>query len=156
VAVTLIGPIARGQEARADRASASLAGGQVAASALIKVAIVQPLFRELLQSRDEEQADAWNLYANFRAFWARLPDPLLEAIRLRLLTVDPGAGDSPHPPLPDRVAVVQSYPDRPESPEDNAAAASLIGDPEWLEQMLHDRLFGLAAVEPTIFHKSGS
>ena len=66
--------------------------------------------------RDGEQADVRNLYASFRAFWARLPDSLLEAIRLRLLTVNPGAGDSPHPPLPDRVAMVQSYPDRPRTP----------------------------------------
>ena len=156
VSVTLIGPIARGQEARADRASASLAGGPVAASALIKVAIVQPLFRELLAYRDEAPADGPNLYARFRAFWARLPDSLLEAMRLRLLTVDPGSGDTPHPPLPERVTMIQSYPDRPETPEDAAAALALVGDPEWLEQMLHDRLFGLAPVEPTVFHKAGS
>ena len=156
LSMALIGPIARGQEARADRAAAALAGGRVAATALIKVATVQPLFRELLEHRDEEQPDGLNLYASFRAFWARLPDSLLEAIRLRLLTVDPGAADSPHPPLPDRVATVQSYHDRPEFAEDNVAAVTLVGDPEWLEQMLHDRLFGLAAVEPTVFHKSGS
>ena len=156
VAVALVGPIARGQEARADRSSASIAGGRVAASALIKVALVQPLFRELLGRHDPDRAVASNLYATFRAFWGRLPEPLLETMRLRLLTLDQGLGDSPHPPLPDRVAMVQSYPDRPDAPSDNIAAVAMVGDPEWLEQMLNDRLFGLPAIEPSVFHKAGS
>ena len=156
LAFALIGPIARGQEARADRASASMAGGRVVASALIKVALVQPLFRELLGHLDSDLADGSNLYLTFRAFWARLPEPLLESMRLHLLAVDPGSEDSPHPPLPDRVAMVQSYPDRPEVAVDNEPAATLVGDPEWMEQMLHDRLYGLAAVEPSVFHRSGT
>src|SRR5262249_52855078 len=48
----LIGPIARGQEARADRSAAVIAGGTAAASALVKVAMVQPLFREVLEIYD--------------------------------------------------------------------------------------------------------
>ncbi len=152
----LIGPIARGQEARADRASAALAGGRVASSALVKVALVQPLFRELLEFHQAGRPDGSNLYSTFRAFWTRLPEPLLEAMRLRLLSVDPGSEDSPHPPLPDRIAMVQSYPDLPEGEGGRDAAWTLIGDPEWLEQMLDDRLYGLAAVEPTVFHKAGT
>jgi Zn-dependent protease with chaperone function len=152
----LIGPISRGQEARADRVSATIAGGRVAASALVKVALVQPIFRELLGLHEVGRPDGSNLYSSFRAFWARLPGPLMEAMRLRLLAVDPGSGDSPHPPLPDRIAMVQSYPDFPEDPASTGAAWTLIGDPEWLEQMLDDRLYGLAAVEPTIFHKAGT
>ena len=88
----LVGPIARGQEARADRASAALAGGQVAASALVKVAMVQPLFRELLEHHQAGRPDGSNLYSTFRAFWTRLPASLLEAMRLRLVGVDPRAG----------------------------------------------------------------
>jgi Zn-dependent protease with chaperone function len=155
-ATALIGPISRGQEARADRASASLAGGSVAASALVKVALVQPLFRELLEHHEADRPDGANLYSSFRGFWTRLPAPLLEAMRLRLVSVDPGSENSPHPPLPDRIAMVQSYPDLPDVPASNAAAWTMIGDPEWLEQMLNDRLYGLAAVEPTVFHKAGT
>jgi Zn-dependent protease with chaperone function len=153
---SLIGPIARGQEARADRTSANLAGGPAAASALIKVALVQPLFRELLGQHDPDRSADLNLYASFRALWVRLPVSLLEAMRLRLLTLDPGAGDSPHPPLPDRVAMVQAFPDRPDPAADSVPVVSLLGDPEWLEQMLYDRLFALPTVEPTIFHKAGT
>ena len=51
-AIRLIGPIARGQETRADRSAAAIAGGSAAASALVKVALVQPLFREVLEHYD--------------------------------------------------------------------------------------------------------
>ena len=50
-----------------------VAGGGAAASALVKVAIVQPLFREVLETYDPTAPDAPNLYAFFRAFWFRLP-----------------------------------------------------------------------------------
>jgi Zn-dependent protease with chaperone function len=156
LAASWIGPIARGQEARADRASAALAGGRASASALIKVALVQPLFRELLAHQGPELFEGSNLYAIFRAFWARLPEPLLETMRLQLLTIDPGGADSPHPPLPERVAMVQAFSDRPDVPSGNLAAISLVGDPEWMEQMLHDRLYGLPTIEPTVFHKAGT
>src|SRR6202035_5154493 len=52
----LIAPIARGQELRADRSAAAIAGGSAAASALVKVAVVQPLFREVLWSYDPNAA----------------------------------------------------------------------------------------------------
>ncbi len=155
-AAALVAPIARGQEARADRVSATIAGGRAAASALIKVALVQPLFRELLRHHDPDRPGLPNLYATFRAFWDRLPPPLLEAMRLRLLSEDASTGDSPHPPLPDRVAMVQSYADRPDDPHDDRPSTALFGDPEWLEQMLHDRLYGLPAIEPSVFHKAGT
>jgi len=156
VSMALIGPISRGQEARADRASAALAGGRAAASALVKVALVQPLFRELLSYHQAGRPDGSNLYSTFRTFWTRLPAPLLETMRLRLLAIDPGPADSPHPPLPDRIAMVQLAPDLPDDPALQDASWTLIGDPEWLEQMLDERLYGLATVEPTVFHKAGS
>ena len=155
VADTLVGPIRRGQETRADRAAALLAGGAVAASALVKVALVQPLFREVLAHHESSPARE-NLYSSFRCFWGRLPASLIEAMRLRLVASDPGASDSPHPPLPDRIALVQQYADSAAFAESGEAAWTLLGDPEWLEQMLDERLFGLWAVEPTVFHRAGT
>ena len=152
----LVGPIATGQEARADRASAAIAGGRAAASALVKVALVQPLFRELLGHDDPDRPGSANLYATFRRFWDRLPAPLLEAMRLRLLAVAEEPSGSPHPPLPDRVATAMAYPDPPEPPPDLRPAITLLGDPDWLEQMLHDRLYASASVEPSVFHKAGT
>lgn len=154
----LIGPIARGQEARADRAAASIAGGSAAASALVKVALVQPLFREILEHYDPSDPDAPNLYAFFRAFWFRLPAESHTAMRLHLLTSSATTNDSAHPPLPDRLALLLTYPDptAANSGSDNNPATTFLGDLEGFEQMLHNRLFALPPVEPTVFHKAGT
>jgi Zn-dependent protease with chaperone function len=156
----LIGPIAWGQETRADRSAAAIAGGSAAAAALVKVAVVQPLFREVLEHYDPTTPDAPNLYAFFRSFWFRLPSEVHSEMRLRILA-GPGAEDDPaHPPLPDRLALLQAYPDPVQSAAsvtaDSAPATSCLGDLEAFEQMLHNRLFGLPPVEPSIFHKAGT
>ena len=156
VAAGLLAPIARGQEARADRASAAVAGGSAAASALVKVAMVQPLFQEVLRHYDPDRPGAPNLYAFFRAFWVRLPEPTLAALRLGLITNSGAPNDAAHPPLPDRIAAIGDYPDRPAAEADRAPAASTLGDIEPIEQMLHNRLFGLPAVAPTVFHRAGT
>ncbi|WP_422926720.1 M48 family metallopeptidase [Singulisphaera sp. PoT] len=150
----LIGPIARGQETRADRSAATIAGGSAAASALVKVALVQPLFREVLEHYDPEDPEVPNLYAFFRAFWYRLPAEVHSAMRIQVLTSEEGANDPAHPPLPDRITILQSYPDPPQGHSDNAPATSFLGDLESLEQMLHNRLFGLPAIEPSVFHRA--
>jgi Zn-dependent protease with chaperone function len=152
----LIEPVARGQEARADRLSAIIAGGGAAAAALVKVALVQPLFREVLENYDPTDSNFPNLYAFFRAFWYRLPAESHSAMRLRVLTSHHRTHDPAHPPLPDRLAQLQSYPDRVCLNGDAMPATTLLGDLEIFEQMLHNRLFGLPPVEPTVFHRAGS
>ncbi len=102
---------ARGQEIRADRSAAAIAGGSAAASALVKVAVVQPLFREVLEHYDPNLPDAPNLYAFFRTFWFRLSPEIHTEMRLTLLANGAGTDDPAHPPRPDRLALVQSYPD---------------------------------------------
>ena len=151
-AARLLGPMAEGQEARADRCSGTIAGGADSAAALIKVALVQPLFRELLELADP---DGTNLYATFRRFWERLPVPLVEAMRANLLATPAPADSSPHPPLLDRLAHLAAYPDRRDAAADRDPAIALLGDPEWVEQDLHDRLFRLHPVEPSVFHRAG-
>ncbi len=89
-------------------------------------------------------------------FWDRLPPPLIDAMRLRLLTVVEGSPASPHPPLPDRVAALLEYPEGAEVGPDDRRAVALLADPDWLEEMLHERLFANAAIEPSIFHKAGT
>ena len=148
--------MARGQEARADRFAAAIAGGSAAASALVKVAIVQPLFREVLEAYDPNDSDSLNLYAFFRAFWYRLPAELMSVMRLSSLTGRNGTHDPAHPPLPDRIAALQAYPDPASLNGDAMPATTFLGDLEIFEQMLHNRLFGLPAVEPSVFHKAGS
>jgi Zn-dependent protease with chaperone function len=152
----LIAPVACGQEARADRSAAVIAGGGPAAGALVKVAMVQPLFREVLEHYDPTSPDAPNLYTFFRNFWYRLPAEFQTAMRVRILTGRDGAQDPAHPPLPDRLARLQSYPDRASVNGDTLPATTFLGDLEVFEQMLHNRLFGLPAVEPSVFHRAGS
>jgi Zn-dependent protease with chaperone function len=154
----LIGPIARGQEARADRSAAAVAGGSAAASALVKVALVQPLFREILEHYDPTDPDSPNLYAFFRAFWFRLPAESHTAMRLHILTSSETTNDSAHPPLPDRLALLLAYPDPAvfNSGNDSSPATTFLGDLEGFEQMLHNRLFALPPVEPSVFHKAGT
>ena len=152
----LIEPVARGQEARADRCAAAIAGGSAAASALVKVAVVQPLFRELLAAYEADDSADLNLYAYFRAFWYRLPADVHTAMRLSVLTSRHGTLDPAHPPLPDRIASLQAYPDPASLNGDSHPATTFLGDLEIFEQMLHNRLFSLPAVEPTVFHKSGT
>jgi Zn-dependent protease with chaperone function len=154
IAVPLHAPIARGQEARADRAAAQLAGGDAAASALVKVALVQPLFREVLEQYEPGVSELPNLYAFFRAFWLRLPDTLHTEIRHSLLQGGEQSPDAAHPALLDRLGWVQSYPARLTTASDLAPAASALGDLESLEQMLHNRLFAVARVEPSVFRRA--
>jgi hypothetical protein len=96
-----------------------------------------------------------NLYEFFRLFWTRLPESLLTAIRHRLLTDGEVSPDASHPPLLDRLASVQSYPARSSTALDIAPASSTLGDLEAIEQMLHNRLFAVDRVEPSVFHRSG-
>ncbi|MHC5544988.1 M48 family metallopeptidase, partial [Singulisphaera rosea] len=114
----------------------------------------QPLFREVLEHYDHSDPDAPNLYAFFRAFWFRLPPEVHSAMRLQVLADGAGTDDPAHPPLPDRLALLQSYPDYHGVNGDSIPATSFLGDLEALEQMLHNRLFGLPAIEPSVFHRS--
>ncbi|APW62328.1 M48 family metallopeptidase [Paludisphaera borealis] len=151
----LIEPVAWGQEARADRLAALIAGGGAAASALVKVAMVQPLFREVLEYYDPVSAET-NLYAFFRIFWFRLPAEIRSAMRMRILTTNTGGRDPAHPPLPDRLALLQSYPDHVSTNGDGQPANTFLGDLEIFEQMLHNRLFAINSVEPSVFHRACS
>ena len=54
----LIEPLARGQEARADRFAAAIAGGSAASSAPGQGRRVQPLFREMLERLRPERVRA--------------------------------------------------------------------------------------------------
>ena len=114
--------------------------------------MVQPLFREVLEFYDPDPKFP-NLYAFFRTFWYRLPAESLSAMRMRVLTTQHATHDPAHPPLPDRLASIQSYPDHVSRNGDAQPANTFLGDLEIFEQMLHNRLFGLPSVEPSVFHR---
>ena len=114
------------------------------------------MFRELLDAYDPNDSGTLNLYAFFRAFWYRLPSEVHTAMRLSVLTRRYQSFDPAHPPLPDRIAALQSYPDPVSLNGDALPATTFLGDLEIFEQMLHNRLFGLPAVEPSVFHRAGT
>ena len=118
--------------------------------------MVQPLFREVLEHYDPTDPDFPNLYAFFRTFWYRLPVESVSAMRLQVLTSQHGTHDPAHPPLPDRLALIQAYADPVCVNGDTQPATTFLGDLEIFEQMLHNRLFGLPSIEPTVFHRAGS
>ena len=142
--------------------AAQLAGGPTTASALVKVALVQPLFEEVIIYYQSETFNL-NLYAFFRAFWGRLPEPFLADLRHRTLGQRRAVDDSAHPPLLDRLQRIQDLPDRSPSEldvplldADKIPAAATLGDAEAVEQALHDRLFRSRTVEKSVFHRAGS
>jgi hypothetical protein len=71
-----------------------------------------------------------NLDALCRAFWYRLPAEVHTAMRLQLLTSGNGTGEPAHPPLPDRLALLQSDPDPAGACNDSLPATSYVGDLE--------------------------
>jgi hypothetical protein len=51
---------------------------------------------------------------------------------------------------------LQSYPEPASLNGDAMPATTFLGDLEIFEQMLHNSLFGLPPVEPSVFHRAGS
>jgi len=77
-------------------------------------------------------------------------------MRLQVLTSQHGTHAPAHPPLPDRLAPIQAYAGPVCVNGDTQPATTFLGDLEIFEQMLHNRLFGLPSIEPTVFHRAGS
>lgn len=151
-----LAPLARAREERADRFAAAAAGGHYAASSLVKVALVQALFREVVDRYDPDrgEGDARNLYSFFRTFWDRLPADVLAALRHGLMHQHEAA-DAVHPPLVERLAKVQAFDARTGGA--SGPAAAVLGDLEAMEQLLHNRLFdAVPSFGSTVFHRAGS
>lgn len=154
VAERMRAPIAHGQELRADAVAASIAGGDTTANALVKVALVQPIFREVLRHFEMHPEIGATLFGFFREFWDRLPVEALTSMRHDLFRHRAPDFDPAHPKLLDRLALTQSQAPRP-FPEANQNGTRLLADLlEW-EQRLHDQLFGAAPIERSVFHQAG-
>jgi hypothetical protein len=142
VASRLIGPVAWHHEYRGDRVSEAIAGGGTASSALVKLAVVQPVFRELLEACDPNEVGELNLYALFRNLWFRLPTEVHVAMRSSILTRSYHDADPAHPPLSERVSKFWTYRDPGNRHGDAHQATDLLPALENFEQMLLDRLYG--------------
>ena len=130
----LIGPIARGQETRADRSAAAIAGGSAAASALVKVARSsnRSFARSSSITTPMTPTHRTSTHSSARSGIAS-PSEVHTAMRLQLLANGAVTDDPARPSPPARPAfALQSYPD-PASVNGDGAPGHFVrrrpGDP---------------------------
>lgn len=156
IAESLRSPIALGRESRADRFAAKIAGGAVAASSLISVALVQPIFRELLDGYDPLADNSHNnVFDLFHDLWLRIPDGLRDSILAGILADPAATDDGSHPPLASRLESFRNAPEVHTTKLDRRPAWSLLADLDAIEEILHNRLFRSDEIEPSVFHEAG-
>lgn len=155
--VWLARPISRAMEFRADQLAAECFGGTVLAGALEKLAIVQPLFRELLRLHDPLTYSGDNVYERFELAWQRLCRERYAQWRDRIVGGN-GAPDrwDPHPPIGERLARLRL--DGAAGPAVNGSpnALGLVDDAAALRTVLHNRLYGAYAQPASVFQRTSS
>ncbi|MFO0948148.1 MAG: M48 family metallopeptidase [Planctomycetota bacterium] len=144
--------VSRAMEYRADDWSAACFGTRPLASALEKLAIVQPIFREVLFIYDPIARPAVSVYAYFLRVWKRLPAVEYKRLRKRFVKgIKPDRFD-PHPPVYKRIKRLTG----PEWTTGRWAmpAAKLLAAPEELVTLMNNRLYA-EQIEPTsVFRKN--
>lgn len=113
----VVGPIQRRTEARADRASAELCGGELAAHTLLKDWFVDGQFDETLRSWSDRAADQdtgdsslrANLYRLFADRWRELSADAEQYLADRLQD-QPDSAFDPHPAMRNRLAMMRQFP----------------------------------------------
>jgi Zn-dependent protease with chaperone function len=143
-------PVAREMEFRADHCSAETIGSEELASALENLAVVQPIFHELL-SRTEKVASP-NVYRDFARTWRTLKGPTFRLLRQKLVASASHESSDWHPPLGQRI-------DRLRRSGRSARLSAhpslhLLDDPARLEQILHNHLFRSSSETPTTFRRA--
>ena len=142
-------PVSRAMEHRADSWSAERFGAAPLASALKKLAIVQPIFREVLTAYDASDAEAPNVYQYFSRFWGSLSKRDLQRLRRRLVDHRvPGYLDR-HPALTDRLERLSRI--AVEAGVSSRKSKTLLANPVELQWLLHNRLYGLRSAPASVF-----
>lgn len=148
----LAAPISREMEFTADRWAADCFGGRHLARALEKLAIVQPLFREVLLHFDALATPKDNVYSFFCRAWRRMDKHQYAAMyeRLILSRSKVSAGDM-YPPICERVQRLRR---RPRPPRKSASGAiQLLETPKEIAAVLHKRLYGSHEL-PNVFYRT--
>jgi hypothetical protein len=144
---SLARPVSREMEFRADHCSADACGSDALASALEKLAVVQPIFQEILSQADP--APQTNVYRTFSRIWKLLKGPTYDALKQKLVDDVQADEDDLHPPVVqriDRLRAAGRPRRRPKHP-----SLHLLDNPARLEQMLHNHLFSASDQRPTTF-----
>lgn len=151
--LALAAPLARWMELRADRWSAGLCGEAHLSCALIKIAVVQSIFREVLSLYDPESnegsgAPAHNVYQYFESAWRHIQGRPMARLAGKVVHGKQAFWREPHPSMAERIAQLGSA-GIPDLVHDSSL--NLLEKPsEWMT-LMHNRLYGSAPPAPTVF-----
>lgn len=145
----LFSPLSRYQEYRADGVAAAVSGSDVISSALRKVALVQPVFKEVLCYYHPAVVEDVNLYQFFRIAWEAVGDGLKGEIEDSLAAEERSWLTDPHPTLRARLARLESLP--PHREPDNRPARRLFTDRSKFEELLHNHIYRTRVRHLTVF-----
>jgi Zn-dependent protease with chaperone function len=142
-------PLSHYQEHRADRLAAAACGGNILAGALEIVALVQPVFHEVLCHYHPVIVHDANLYEFFLTAWTNLGDDAKEEMKETLVADERKEWFSPHPTLRSRMRRLRASP-RHFEPDDRPARR-LLTDRTTLETVLHNYIYRARSPQLSVF-----
>lgn len=147
VAGSMAAYVSRGMEFRADQWSARTYGSGALSTALEKLAVVQPVFREILSMAG--RADAPNVYRIFARAWTGLNGERYERLREKMLDASKFERFGHHPPVALRLEKLRKL--RQGKRRQFYPSLHLLDDPTLLERLLHNRLYRVNPKRPSVF-----
>lgn len=143
--------VSHAMEYRADEVSANCFGTRPLASALEKLAIVQPLFRETLLFYDPMERQQGSVYKFFATFWKGIDRKQYKRLRRRFVKqAEPDPCDV-HPPVHRRIHRLTGEEWRGRRVP--ASAVTLLAAPEELMAVMHNRLYGEHSEPDSVFQR---
>jgi Zn-dependent protease with chaperone function len=130
-------PVSRQMEFRADMCSADTIGSASLASALEKLAVVQPIFEEVI-SRADRSAET-NIYRLLSKTWRQLRGTPYNQLRQKLVDDVTPQEDDLHPPVRQRIGRLRDY--HQAQGADPYPSLHVLDNPSEIEQLLHNHLF---------------
>lgn len=141
-------PASRWMEFRADHCSAETCGPEALSTAIEKMAIVQPIFREIINLNGVHPAG--NVYQLFSRAWKGLHGPKYEQLRKRFVDESEWDESDLHPPVLQRINRLKRLQSR--RSRHFYPSLHLLDNPPILERALHNQLFSTQEPPPSVFH----
>jgi Zn-dependent protease with chaperone function len=145
---SLARPASRWMEFRADYCSAQTCGPECLSTALEKMAIVQPIFREIIEITGDMPAA--NVYRLFSRAWKGLHGSKYEQLRKRFVEDSRSEQTDLHPPIHQRLHRLRRL--HPGQTRQFYPSLHLLDNPLILERALHNQLFSPQSPPPSVFH----
>jgi Zn-dependent protease with chaperone function len=142
-------PLSHYQEHRADGLAAAACGGNILAGAIENVALVQPIFHEVLCHYHPVIVHDANLYEFFLTAWTNLSDGVKQEMKETLVAGERKEWFSPHPTLRSRMRRLRASP-RHFEPDDRPARR-LLTDRGALERVLHNYIYRARSTPFSVF-----